>query len=682
MCDLVAADSYETAAKSFHRAQNICRRTAGRPSHNLLQRRVMNSTEPSTIPALPENATPEQKDLHWLKYVYRGDSEKQLTVRAVVTGGIIGMAMTLAHLYTSLQLGWGFGVAITACVISYVVWNAFAKLTGGTPLSMLENNCMQSTASAAGYSTGTTVSSAFAALLLVQGVHQPWYVLVPMVFFTAVLGVFIAIPMKKQMINHEQLPFPSGLAAAETLRSLYSAGTEAIAKARALILSLAAGGIIGLLRGWELIAKAQTSAGQKPGIIDWLAKNFHLVHEWSLEKLSPIAGKKLSGLAVDTSGMLVAAGMMVGLRVSLSILLSAAVSYFVLAPWLYSLDVANSAVAGYVPSFKVRDDEFYPVSWSLWLGTSIMVFSSLIALGLQWKTLARAFQKRSGGAENDALDRVEVPGRWFWLGAIPSGIALIITMWLSFQINPLLGLVAVILSFAISLVCSRATGETDTTPTGAMGKVTQLTFAMLPGAAGNTTANLMSAGATSAVGLSSADLLTDLKSGYLLGANPRRQFIAQLSGVFFGTIAVIPFWYLMVPDKAALEKFPAIAAKTWKAVADLLTQGVHMLPAKALPAIVVGAFIGILLPVLEKFAGKKRAFIPSAMGLGLGLVMPFQNALSFAIGAVIAWLWSRANSKQAENYNVPIASGLIAGEALIGGFIAITCTIIALYFKA
>ena len=648
----------------------------------MIQSTAMNSTEPSPIPTLPENATPEEKDLHWLKHVYRGDSEKQLTIRAIITGGLIGMAMTLAHLYTSLQLGWGFGVAITACVISYVVWNAFAKLTGGTPLTMLENNCMQSTASAAGYSTGTTVSSAFAALLLVQGTHQPWYVLAPMVLFTAILGVFIAIPMKKQMINHEQLPFPSGLAAAETLRSLYTAGTEAIAKARALIWSLAAGGVIAVLRGWELIAKAQSSAGQKPGIIDWLARHFHIPHEFSLQNLSPIAGKKLSGLAFDPSGMLIAAGMMVGVRVSLSILLSAAISYFVLAPWLHSLDLANAAVAGYVPSFKVRDDEFYPVSWSLWLGTSIMVFSSLIALALQWKTIARAFQKRKGGASNDALDRVEVPGSWFWLGAIPSGIALIITMWLSFHINPLLGLVAVILSFAIALVCSRATGETDTTPTGAMGKVTQLTFALLPGAAGNTTVNLMSAGATSAVGLSSADLLTDLKSGYLLGANPRKQFIAQLSGVFFGTIAVIPFWYLMVPDKAALEKFPAIAAKTWKAVADLLTQGVHMLPAKALPAIVIGAFIGMLLPVLEKLAAKHRAYLPSAMGLGLGLVMPFQNSLSFAIGAVISWAWVRAKPKQAEDYNVPIASGLIAGEALFGGFVAITCTAIGLYYAA
>lgn len=74
------------------------------------------------------------------------------------------------------------------------------------PLSTLENNCMQITASAAGYSTGATVASACAALLLVKGVHIPWYHLVPFAFFTAMLGVFIAIPMKRQTINHEELP--------------------------------------------------------------------------------------------------------------------------------------------------------------------------------------------------------------------------------------------------------------------------------------------------------------------------------------------------------------------------------------------------------------------------------------------------------------------------------------------
>src|SRR6266704_1859387 len=92
------------------------------------------------------------------------------------------------------------------------------------------------------------------------------------------------------------------------------------------------------------------------------------------------------------------------------------------------------------------------------------------------------------------------------------------------------------------MVCCRATGETDTTPIGAMGKLTQLLYAVLPGAKVVASINLMAAGATASAGGAAADLLTDLKSGYILGANPRKQFLAQFAGVFFGTgVSVFAF---------------------------------------------------------------------------------------------------------------------------------------------
>src|SRR6185503_4173732 len=172
------------------------------------------------LPELPENAPPEEKDLYWYKHFYQGDKQRQLTLRAVLTGGLLGMFMSISNLYTTLKLGWSFGVAITACVLSYVIWNGLRALTRNwmTQMSMLETNCMQSTASAAGYSTGSTIGTAFGALLLINGFHHPWYVVAPFALLTAALGVFLAIPMKRQMINYEQLKFPSGIAAAETLR--------------------------------------------------------------------------------------------------------------------------------------------------------------------------------------------------------------------------------------------------------------------------------------------------------------------------------------------------------------------------------------------------------------------------------------------------------------------------------
>src|SRR5208283_770129 len=211
---------------------------------------------------------------------------------------------------------------------------------------------------------------------------------------------------------------------------------------------------------------------------------------------------------------------------------------------------------------------------------------------------------------------------------------------------------------------------------GAMGKLTQLLYAVLPGAKGLASINLMAAGVTAAAGGAAADLLTDLKSGYLLGANPRKQFLAQFSGIFFGVVAVVPAWYLMVPDKAALEAFNPPATNMWKAVADLLTQGVHMLPASALWAIVIGALVGLALPSAEKLFPKAGTYLPSAMGLGLSWVMVFQNCLSFAVGAVIVKVWQKLHQKRCDTFAIPIASGFIAGESLIAAFIAIACTLV------
>jgi uncharacterized oligopeptide transporter (OPT) family protein len=356
--------------------------------------------------------------------------------------------------------------------------------------------------------------------------------------------------------------------------------------------------------------------------------------------------------------------------------------YYVVAPHLASVDVANAAIDGYVPSFKMSPEgNFNPVRWALWGGTAVMVLSSLTQLALNWKTVARAFRlfkKGSGPAHSEAMDAIEVPNSWLLIGLVPITIGLVLVQYFAFHISILLGLIAVAFSFVVALVCCRATGETDTTPIGPMGKVTQLLYSVLPGAKGIASINLMAAGTTAAAGGAAADLLTDLKSGYLLGANPRKQFIAQFSGIFFGILAVVPAWYLMVPDKKALEAFNPPATNMWKAVADLLTQGVHMLPKSALWAIVIGSLVGIIIPLLEKAIPKANRFLPSAMGLGLAWVMPLQNSLSFAIGAVIVFIWEKINRKNADAYGVPIASGFIAGESLIAALIAIACTLVGL----
>jgi uncharacterized oligopeptide transporter (OPT) family protein len=635
------------------------------------------------LPLQGFTGTPDEQDRQWFEQCYRGDSQRQLTVRAVVMGGILGMFTAVSNLYTTLKIGWSFGVSITACVISFVVWNSICKIFGGrvSRMSILENNCMQSTATAAGSSTGATLATALGALLLITGVHQPWPVAAGFVLFTAALGVFLAIPMKRQMINHEQLRFPSGIATAETLRSLYSKSGESLKQAWSLLIALGAGALIGLLHTYAELVEQLKLKNRLPHWLEWFSQKIYLPDTLDfVGKLNPLSRGQMVGLAFEPSVLLVGAGMITGLRVSLSMFLGSALLYYVVAPQLLAADLANAGVAGYIPSFKVSPEGvFNPTRWALWGGTSLMVFASLAQVALNWRTVVRAFfifkkaERAAGMADATAI---EVPNSWLVIGLIPITLGVVAVQFFAFHVNVWLGLLSVAFSFVVSLVCCRATGETDTAPVGAMGKVTQLLYAVLPGAKGIASINLMAAGTTAAAAGAAADLLTDLKSGYLLGANPRRQFLAQFYGVFFGVIAVVPAWYLMVPDKAALEAFNPPATNMWRAVADLLTQGVNHLPHTALVAIVIGALVGMILPVIEKLWPKSKPFLPSAMGLGLAWVVPFQNAFSFLIGAVIVTVWQKINRKNSDTYAIPIASGLVAGESLVAAFIAIACTLV------
>ena len=175
------------------------------------------------LPIAGFQGTPDEIEQQWYDKVYkgRGDVMPQLTTRAVVMGCLLGGILSLTNLYIGLKTGWGFGVAITACILSYAIWTTLYKIgLAGTQMTILENNCMQSASSSAGYSTGGTLVSAFAAFIMLNGQSLPLPLMMAWVFFLAVLGVTMAIPMKRQMINIEQLRFPSGIAAAETLRAL------------------------------------------------------------------------------------------------------------------------------------------------------------------------------------------------------------------------------------------------------------------------------------------------------------------------------------------------------------------------------------------------------------------------------------------------------------------------------
>lgn len=601
-----------------------------------------------------EDMTPEERERHWYENVYQGESTPQLTLRAVVMGMLLGGFMSLSNLYVGLKTGWGLGVAITACILSFAIWTTLRKLFPKwtkSDMTILESNVMQSTASSAGYSTGGTMVSAISAYVIVTGGHMHWAVLTAWTFFLAILGVSMTIPMKRQMINIEQLRFPSGVAAATTLQSLHNKGDEAMRQARSLF---TAGGI-GMVVAWFRDAMSI------------------ITPKFSLQSVYNIPWLNVSGIpalkytfGIEGSLLMVAAGAIMGFHVAWSLLLGAIINFGFLAPYMYKI--------GAIHDLGYRGI----VSWSMWAGAAIMVASGIVSFSMQGKTMVRAFtsfaKKKNPGETTDEnpMDKIEVPNSWFLWGVLVSGIACVAILKIVYNTHIWMGILAVLMTFVLALVACRATGETDTTPIGAMGKITQLTYGII--APGNMVTNLMTAGVTAGAAGSSADLLTNLKCGYLLGANPRKQFLAQFFGVFAGTAIIVPAFYLIVPTAKVLgsDQFPAPGAQVWAGVAKMLSNGFASLHPTAQAGLFIGLLIGAAIPLLEKFMPKKaKPFIPSAMGLGLALVIPAWNSISMFIGALIAFVVAKKWPKTDDAYTVPVASGLIAGESLMGVAIAL-----------
>jgi uncharacterized oligopeptide transporter (OPT) family protein len=200
-----------------------------------------------------------------------------------------------------------------------------------------------------------------------------------------------------------------------------------------------------------------------------------------------------------------------------------------------------------------------------------------------------------------------------------------------------------------------------------MGKITQVTFGAL--SPGNVNVNLMSANITAAAAGGSADLLTDLKSGYLLGAHPRRQFLAQFAGIFVGTLVSVLAFRLLVPEASVLgsDQFPAPAAQTWRAVAIALSHGVRDLAGVKLWSIAVGGLVGIALTLLPlMLPERRRHLVPSPAGLGLAWTFHWYYGVLFFLGALLGWWVERRRPQWAKELTFPVASGWIAGESLMG----------------
>ena len=497
--------------------------------------------------------TQDEIDEHWLKHVYK-PNQPQLTPRAVITGMLLGGVMSLSNLYVGLKTGWGLAVTVTAAVLAFGIFSGIRKIAPVGPFkrdfSSLENNTMASAASAAGYFTGAGLTSAIPALFMMTGkTFGPWE-LALWILAISFLGVLLAVPMRRQMIDVDRLPFPEGLAYAETIRSLHAAPGEARKKALALLWGAIAGagmklasGVVGITRPVAWMLKSPLVPEHLPLFAKW----------------HPLT------LGFQTDILMIGAGAIMGVRICAGLLLGGIVGWGVLGTWLHT-----HGLAGPAPTFAtVR-------SWIVWPGVTLIVINGLLAFGLKWRTALAALRglgKLATGGKTGGMAEVEVPTSWFLRGLVVCTILVVALAYFLFQIPLWMGLLAVLMSALLSIVACRATGETSITPIGALGKITQFMYGGL--AVGNVQTNLMTASITAGAAMHSADLLTDLKGGYMLGSKPRSQFISQFFGILAGAVFCIPAYMLLAtPERLGSTEFPAPSAKTWQAVAELLAAGV------------------------------------------------------------------------------------------------------------
>jgi uncharacterized oligopeptide transporter (OPT) family protein len=311
----------------------------------------------------------------------------------------------------------------------------------------------------------------------------------------------------------------------------------------------------------------------------------------------------------------------------------------------------------------------------MWPATGMLVAGGLAALGLRWRLLVDTFVS----LRSAKISSSEFPLAWVGIGVGVSSVLLCIVQYTMLDMNPMYTIAAIILSVPLMLVGLRVLGETNWGPISALSNMMQGLFAVV--APGNVTANMVASGTTGTVATSSEAIMQDFKAGDMIGSTPRAMTIAQLVAVPIGAAAVawtypaLVHTYGLVADKAHPhpELSSPISVK-WAGFAELLQKGTGSLANSALWALLLFATLGVVFTVLESYP-KLKPYVPSPTGIGIGMLVPFAVIATMFLGGLAGVGWEKAHKRSSDLYMVPLASGLIAGEALVAVIVPVLIAI-------
>ena len=566
----------------------------------------------------------------------------EFTVTSVILGAIIAIIFGAANAYLGLRVGMTVSASIPAAVISMGILRMILKGE-----SILENNIVQTIGSAGESLAAGAIFTLPAMFIWMKewGIGSPSLIEIALIALCGgLLGVFFMIPLRKALIvkEHGVLPYPEGTACAEVLL----AGEEGGSKASVVFAGL------GISAVYKFIADG--------------LKVFPSEIEWA------IPGYTNCAIGIDVLPALVGVGYICGYKISGYMFSGALVGWFVLIPMI-------SLFGGDVVLYPATD----PISsldyWGIWdsyiryIGAGAVAFGGILSLIKSLPLIVDTFRKAMKDysikgesstlrTDNDMSMKVVLLG----------SLAVIISIWLipTIPVNLLGAVLIAVFGFFFATVSSRLVGlvGSSNNPVSGMAIATLLISTLALKASGlvgqeGMLGSIAIGSIICIIAAIAGDASQDLKTGYIVGATPKKQQMGELVGVLISAITIGAVLYLL--DTAwgfGSKDIPAPQATLMKLVVEGVMDG--NLP---WPLIFAGASIGLAVEVLG---------IP-ILPFAVGLYLPIHLSAGIMVGGLVRlFTENRKKSSEAEkkaqvDRGILYTSGLIAGEGLVGVLLAI-----------